>query len=379
MTRDQTVRPDLRRARDDPYAAELAAVLGSAADPHTDGWGVAAGAAAALAIDRQRVVHAAAFRRLQYKTQVFVTLTGDHVRTRLTHTLEVAQTALLLARRVGMSAELAEIVALAHDLGHPPFGHAGERALAFCLRDQGGFEHNAQSLRVVDYLEHPYPAFRGLNLTQAVRACLAAHQTPYDRAAASATPARATAPRESDVVALADRLTYALHDLQDGAFAGLLTPARLAEWSLWPAVYNGPQAADGAWLRELRPAVDRLRARFLGAVEYVPEGTNSGANDVDGPRAARVLLEPQAAAELAELEQLLLDGVYRDERVQATDELGYRRVVELFARLAAAPDELPPRFRQRISEQGVGRVVCDYLAGMTDRFCLQEHARLCEA
>jgi dGTPase len=177
-----------------------------------------------LVVDRQRVVHSAAFRRLQHKTQVFVAPDTDHFRTRLTHTLEVAHLARCMAERLGLVPDLAEVVALAHDLGHPPFGHAGERALRACLRDHGGFEHNQHTLRIVEELEHPYPEFRGLNLTHAVRECLAKHATPYDQPGEHPLRDGRPPPPEGLVVDLADRLTYALHDLQDGLYAGLVNP-----------------------------------------------------------------------------------------------------------------------------------------------------------
>jgi dGTPase len=220
-----------------------------------------------LTVDRQRVVHAAAFRRLQHKTQVFVAPESDHFRSRLTHTLEVAHLARGLADALHLDAALAEVVALAHDLGHPPFGHAGETALAACLADHGGFEHNQHTLRVVEWLEHPYPEFRGLNLTRAVRACLARHSTPYDRPGPHPLQDGRPAPPESAVVDLADRLTYALHDLQDGLYAGLVEPASLNALGLWQATYAGPALdAPDAWHGHLRPAVDRMQRRVLAPV-----------------------------------------------------------------------------------------------------------------
>jgi len=215
-----------------------------------------------LAVDRQRIVYSAAFRRLQYKTQVFVARRGDHFRSRMTHTLEVAGLARTIAERLGLNADLAEVIALAHDLGHPPFGHAGERALHKCMKRHGGrFEHNEQTLRVVTYLEHPYPLFRGLNLTTAVRACLQTHTTRYDRPGEQpALPA----PVEGQVVAQADQLAYAMHDLQDGFYSGLLEPPELADIELWRAAYDGPPTPSREdCLRHLRPTVERMQLMLV--------------------------------------------------------------------------------------------------------------------
>lgn len=340
---------DLARTHHDPYAGDLPA----------------------LAVDRQRVIHSAAFRRLQHKTQVFAAAplpagappdaapATDHFRSRLTHTLEVANVARLLADRLGLNAALAEIVALAHDLGHPPFGHAGERVLDECLAPLGGFNHNAHSLRVVETLEHPYPQFIGLNLTRAVRSCLAAHATPYDR---PADAAHAAAPPESAVVDLADRLAYALHDLQDGLYAGLIDADALDAAPLWRDSYAGPRPVQQQWRGRLRPTVDRMQQTLLARVALAPD---------NAPR-----LDDAGAALLAPLEDLLRAQLYRHPALQAADAYGGRVLAELFEAYLAAPDRLPPRFAKRLAGQPAPQVIADYLAGMTDRYCLQTHADL---
>jgi len=317
-----------------------------------------------LVLDRQRVVHAAAFRRLQHKTQVFVALEADHFRTRLTHTLEVAHLARVLAEALGRSAGLAEVVALAHDLGHPPFGHAGERALDECLRDHGGFEHNAHTLRVVEYLEHPYPDFRGLNLTRVVRECLAKHSTRYDRPGVHPLRDGSPPPPEGVVVDLADRLTYGLHDLQDGLYAGLLQPRDLAAVALWRRAYDGAVPGGESWRGRLRPAIDRMQQLLVADVCIA---SSAG----DEPR-----LSPAMEQQLGELESLLLERVYRDERLVQMDERARRVVRETFDAFTSEPGRLPPRFARRVDRDGLHRVVADYIAGMTDRFCLQERERL---
>lgn len=335
--------------------------------------------ASPISFDRRRVIHASAFRRLQYKTQVFLSLEGDHFRTRLTHTLEVAEAARTLAAALGLNAELAETVALAHDLGHPPFGHAGERALAACMSAHGGFEHNAQSLRVVEYLEHPYPEFRGLNLTRIVRECLAKHSTQYDKPGRHPLQDGRRAPPEGQAADLADRLAYALHDLQDGLYAGLVEPTALAPLELWRRVTDGA-AAQADWRGRLRPAIDRMETLLLQDAERESRRRMSEhGGDADAARDAPLALIALSDAmndALAALETLLTEQVYRHHQLVRMDAKATRIVTEIFDAYAAEPRLMPRRFSARVTEQGVHRVAADYLAGMTDRFCLAEHARL---
>ncbi|MEW6250048.1 MAG: dGTP triphosphohydrolase [Planctomycetota bacterium] len=363
--------PDFARDHPDPLAAGLPPLL----------------------VDRQRIVHSAAFRRLQQKTQVFVTPDSDHFRTRLTHTLEVAHQARCVAAALGLDADLAEVVALAHDLGHPPFGHAGERALDACLRDHGGFEHNRQTLRVVELLEHPYPDFHGLNLTRAVRQCLAAHETPYDRPAGlpeaappDSAPASgykcstatgiqpvslpapgsadlAAAPPESAVVDLADRLAYALHDLQDGLYAGLLDAGSLREVALWREAYTGPPGPAG-WRGHLRPAIDRINQRLL--------------SDVACRGGPLPRLSPDLAEQLQQLDRFLCKHVYRSPRLRQADDQARRIITAVFDAYVTHPAELPERFRRHVSAHGLPRAVADFVAGMTDRYCVEQHVRLAD-
>ena len=323
-----------------------------------------------LVLDRQRVVHSAAFRRLQQKTQVFVAPDSDHFRTRLTHTLEVAHQARCIAGVLHLDADLAEVVALAHDLGHPPFGHAGEKALDECLRDHGGFEHNRHTLRIVEELEHPYPEFHGLNLTRVVRECLAKHETQFDRPGTHPLQDGRPPPPESLVVDLADRLTYALHDLQDGLYADLLTVAALRDVEMWRWAYQGPDAATPeAWRGHLRPVVDRIQQRVLADVAQ-------SARDAGVPL---VELSPALDLQLEELDRFLLVHVYRSERLVHADEHARRILAAVFDEYVARPARLPARFQKRIAAQGVHRVVTDYVAGMTDRYCLEDYARLADA
>ncbi|MGD8450428.1 MAG: dNTP triphosphohydrolase [Phycisphaerae bacterium] len=321
-----------------------------------------------LVLDRQRIVHCAAFRRLLQKTQVFVAVEADHFRTRMTHTLEVAHLARCLAVRIGLSPDLAEVVALAHDLGHPPFGHAGEAALTACLHDHGGFEHNQHTLRIVEELEHPYPDFHGLNLTRVVRICLAKHSTPHDRPGPHPLQDGTPAPPEGLIVDLADRVSYALHDLQDGLYAGVLTPTQVAQAGLWTSTDAAPPA-DETWPRYVRPWIDRTLARVLDDV---------AANDAGGAHPT-VHLSPALDAWFEQLTRLLKENMYGHSRLVRADTKARRIVTAIFEAYLAEPRLLPARFHRRIGQQSPHRVITDYLAGMTDRFCLSEYARLFEA
>jgi len=343
--------------------------------------------------DRYRILNSMAFRRLQYKTQVFVVESGDHFRTRLTHTLEVAAHAQRLAGLLRLNTSVAGAIALAHDLGHPPFGHAGEAALADLMKDHGGFEHNLQSLRVVDYLEHPYPAFRGLNLSFEVRESLLKHHTVYDKPD-SATPlgeearplldAGPSLPLEGQVTNLADMIAYTLHDIEDGLVECGLTEVSLNRCTIWREASElvRRQFPSKSVHAVRRPILDNI-ARLI--VEDVVEESRrlldaSGVADLDAVRHKEVRLVGFSAPVrrgIEELQALLRDAVYRNDKVARMDANARRLIRELFEVYLAEPQLLPERFFTRISDQGSHRVICDYIAGMTDRFCRQEHGRRC--
>jgi len=343
-------------------------------------------------VDRHRVLGSAAFRRLQYKTQVFVNVEHDHFRTRLTHTLEVAEIARRLAVALGVNERLAEVIALAHDLGHPPFGHAGEAALRGLMSAQGGFEHNIQSLRVVDFLEHPFPQFRGLNLTFEVREGLAKHATLYDAPDAGtaggldvgdlfATGAHPTL--EAQIASAADRIAYDCHDLEDAIGAGLVDEAELNNTTLWRDAADPVRArhADARLAAVRRPILNRIVDRLIGDVvaETRLNVAGAGVRDVAAVRqaSADVVAFSEGVETLCQqLEQLLVERVYRHERVRRADSAAAAAIEKLFAYFRADPARLPPRFADRVTDQGVHRVVCDYIAGMTDRFCQAEHDRM---
>jgi len=330
--------------------------------------------------DRDRVIHTTAFRRLEYKTQVFVNYEGDYYRTRLTHTLEVAQVARSLARALGLNEDLAETVALAHDLGHPPFGHAGERVLADLMADHGGFDHNAQSLRIVTHLEKRYPGFRGLNLTFEVREGIAKHETAYDVPDVGFGEGRPTL--EAQIVNLADEIAYNAHDLDDGLRSGLLVPAQLSEVPLLAEV------ADEAGIPLLRLGeFDRrvLIRELLGKmITDVIEATeaNLKRHGIDSLEAVRRFPAPLAtysasmADKVKQLRRFLFENLYRHYRI--VRQVGKARHVleRLFAAYVGMPEMLPPTVQRAAEEEGLYRAVCDYVAGMTDRFALEEYARL---
>jgi dGTPase len=337
--------------------------------------------------DRDRVVHCSAFRRLDFKTQVFVPHEHDHFRTRLTHTLEVAQIARTLGRALGLNEDLVEAVALAHDLGHPPFGHGGEQALDELMADHGGFEHNRQSLRIVDYLEHPYPRFRGLNLTRVVRECLAKHRTRYDTPVCEDFDTSLLPPLEGQLVEGADEIAYTAADLDDALAAGSLAADQLADLRLWSRAWRTAEDdAPGA-----RPIHKRIRAckAVLSAMsddllETTAEKIDTmGIGSPDDARRAAgrcAAFSPEMAAAVEEMQDFLLHNVYLCGENVLQDHEGQRIIRELFAAFAADESLLPPRYRERITAGGGSskhRVVCDYIAGMTDRYCKQQHARIC--
>jgi dGTPase len=362
-----------------PYAVDAARSRGRAHGEPADAF------RSGFELDLHRVAHSAAFRRLVYKTQVFVTHEGDHYRTRLTHSLEVAHLARELARLLRVNVVLAEVVALAHDLGHTPFGHAGEVVLNERMRDHGGFEHNLQSLRIVEYLEHPYPSFRGLNLMAETRECLAGHATAYDRPGApgSSPGPQPMPPIEGQINNVADRLAYDEHDIEDALGAGLIDEADLASLRSWgeaaaPIRKEHPNVSIHA---VRRPILDAMIRRAM--IDVVDESRRRirtvDPKSVGEVRSAKqIIVSPSAAmqSDLAELEAFLLNRVYRHPHVAERDAHARRVVGDVFDALVAEPSLMPPRFAQRVSEQSVLRVVCDYVSGMTDRFIEAEYRRV---
>ena len=334
--------------------------------------------------DRDRVIHSRAFRRLEYKTQVFLNGTGDHLRTRLTHTIEVAAIARNVARALKLNEDLAETIALAHDLGHSPFGHKGEMVLDKLMKDHGGFEHNRQSLRVVEELEQKYPGFPGLNLSWEVREGLAKHETSYDLPSSRREFETKSASLEAQVANLADEITYYSHDLDDGLESGLL-----AEKKLNRAVRIWNQAARKV-KKEYGELPDECRWYFIirciidGQVRDVVETTEKrilasgvkSADDVRKQTAALAAYSSKRRGLNLELRDYLYENLYYNPVVHEPNQRAVRIMEQLFAYYLEHPQEIGAQSRKRIKKIGLHRAVCDYIAGMTDRYVLQEHNRL---
>ena len=352
-----------------------------------------------FARDRDRVIHTSAFRRLKDKTQVFVAHEGDHYRTRLTHSLEVAQIARSIAHALGLDDDLAEAIALAHDLGHPPFGHAGEEELDDCMAPYGGFDHNVQTFRVVTRLEQRYPDFDGLNLTWETLEGIIKHNGPVtdrlDRPswravvefdAAYDLELGGYAAAEAQVAALADDIAYNNHDVDDGVQAGLFGLEELVLVPLIGPILRGLKAERP----DLDPRMLRLEAvrRMIGAmVDDVLEQTKrnvaefgvKAAADVRGLGRPLVAFSPDTAEDLSRLRLFLHQRMYRHYRVNRTRSQARRILAEMFALFMAEPGVMPTEWFERAEhcdQVGRARLVCDYIAGMTDRFAIEEHRKL---
>ena len=332
--------------------------------------------------DRDRILHTTAFRRLEYKTQVFVNYEGDYYRTRLTHTLEVAQISRTLARALGANPDLAEAIAFAHDLGHPPFGHAGEEALHELMADFGGFDHNLQGLRLLEYLERRYPDFPGLNLTWEVREGVAKHFTIYDNPG-YVDPEYEPELRptlEAQIVNMADELAYNAHDLDDGLRAGLITVDQARALSLWPLITEGVEDPTSELGRH------QLIRNLIGwEVTSVLEETGRRLTQarIGDPEEVRrhpevlVRMAPDDEAMFTELKQFLYENLYMHPHLVRMSAKAHRIVRRLFKAYREEPRQLPKEVQARIGRDGsLERVICDYIAGMTDRFALQEYQKL---
>ena len=335
--------------------------------------------------DRDRVVHSRAFRRLEYKTQVFVPHEGDHYRNRLTHTLEAGQIARTIARALRLNEELAEAIVLAHDLGHTPFGHAGERVLARLMKDEGGFDHNRQSLRIVDLLEERYPGFRGLNLSYETREGILKHGCHWEHPVPvpEAMPQPGLEAQGADV---ADEIAYTNHDLDDGLRSGLLGLEQLEDVALWRETRE--QVAE-----RLGPLPDRLlRAQVIIAlinrlvtdlVESTAGHLSAAAVDsVDAVRAAPrrfVGFSPEVEKKKRELKRFLHRELYQHPRVLRVAENAERILGDLFRAYRDDAALLPDQVRARFEVDGEARAIADYVAGMTDRFAMDEHGSKLES
>ena len=335
--------------------------------------------------DRDRIVHSAAFRRLEYKTQVFVNHEGDYYRTRLTHTVEAAQITRTVARALALNSELAEAVALAHDLGHTPFGHAGERALRELMAPYGGFDHNAQSLRTVDWIEVRYPNFRGLNLTFEVREGIIKHSDFKSRPAAAEFDPALYPCLEAQIVDLADEIAYLTHDVDDGLKAGMLAIEDLDRTHLFRESYAAAResspGADPGVIR-YQTVIRMIDSMVTDLVSNINAELERGAirNAEDVRRVGRVLasFSPDMAPRVEELKQLMRDQLYRHYRVSRMTGKAGRVLERLFGIYIDEPRQMPGHVLRRIESDGepLARVVADYIAGMTDRFALDEYRKL---
>jgi dGTPase len=334
--------------------------------------------------DRDRIIHSTAFRRLEYKTQVFVNHEGDYYRTRLTHTMEAAQITRTIARSLRLNEDLAEAVALAHDLGHTPFGHAGERVLNDLMAPHGGFEHNAQSLRIVDELEERYADFRGLNLTWEVREGIVKHTPPYDKPLAAAFAPGQGPCLEAQLVDFTDEIAYNNHDIDDGLKSGLLTFEQLESVSIWRDTYRAvrgesPSASQRIWRYQgIRRLIDSWVTDLIVTLEQrLGAERIASRDDVRTFGRPIVGFSPAVDAQRLELKAFLMDNLYRHYRVMRMAEKAKRVMTELFDAYVSEPKQLPPHVleRQRLGEP-LPRVIADYIAGMTDRFALGEHRKL---
>ena len=332
--------------------------------------------------DRDRIIHCKAFRRLEYKTQVFLNHEGDHYRTRLTHTIEVTQISRTIARALGLNEDLTEAIALAHDIGHTPFGHSGEEALRELMADHGGFEHNEHGLRVVDVLERQYPEFPGLNLTYEVREAVARHKTRWDKPQAGAFGPGPPL-LEAQVVDAADSIAYDNHDLQDGLEAGILILRDLAKLELWQEAERSVRQRHKELPEVLfcKQAVRYLVDRFVSDAV-----TCSGAQiESSGVRSWRDvsrqegnLIRFSAALEVHKeaLEQHLYETLYMDHRVVRATDSARRFIRGMFEAYVSDPRQLPPQYRRSAEKAGLHRAVCDYVAGMTDRYAQDQYMQL---
>lgn len=334
--------------------------------------------------DRDRVIHSRAFRRLEYKTQVFLNGSGDHLRTRLTHTMEVAAITRNIARALRINEDLAETIALAHDLGHSPFGHKGEMVLNRLMKKHGGFEHNRQSLRIVEELEQKYPKFKGLNLTWEVREGLIKHYTAYDHPSKRKGFDAKSSSLEAQVANLADEITYYSHDLDDGLDSGLLSDKKLCkDVRLWAEATKCIKKEHGDLPDESRRYFI-IRCLIDGHVKDVVTTTEKHLADAKVQSVDDVRLQPKPLVRYSvrrrednlELREYLYQNLYYNPVVHEPNMRAVRMLEELFNYYVKHPEQIGERFRKRARKDGWPRAICDYLSGMTDRYAIQEHHRL---
>jgi dGTPase len=332
--------------------------------------------------DRDRILHTTAFRRLEYKTQVFINYEGDYFRTRLTHTLEVAQIGRTFARALGANEDLVETICLAHDLGHSPFGHSGEVALNRLMKDFGGFDHNKQSLRIVTELEQRYPEFPGLNLTWEAREGIVKHESEYDISDARDFDPSLRGNLETQICNVADELAYTTHDLDDGLRSGLIFPQMLDGIALWEILketfnWRGPTLDDMERHRMIRHLVGFLVTDIIQATDgRLKESKAKSPLDIQKLKHNVIGYSEDMQRRNRELKDFLYNNLYRHFRVVRMQVKAERIITSLFNAYHEEAAILPTSYQKLAAVRGLERTICDYVAGMTDRYAVEEHTRL---
>ncbi len=334
--------------------------------------------------DRDRIIHATAFRRLEYKTQVFVNHEGDYYRTRLTHTLEVSQIARSIARQLALNEDLVEAIALSHDIGHPPFGHAGEDTLSVLMKDNGSFDHNLQGLRVVDELEQRYPDFPGLNLTWEVREGINKHTTMFDKGERLIELEPGVSPTlETQVVDVSDEIAYDNHDIDDGLTSGLIEEKDLLKTPLWKEASSYIKKRNlnlSDKMRKyqiIRSLIDtQIKDLVSSSEKNIKDAGIKKLSDVRANKKKLISFSKDIEAKRAKLRQLLMENLYSNFRVVRMSNKARRFITQLFNAYIDKPEQLPSSDQKKITKYGLHRAICDYIAGMTDRYALEEYKKL---
>ena len=332
--------------------------------------------------DRDRILHTTAFRRLEYKTQVFINYEGDYYRTRLTHTLEVSQIGRTIARALGANSDLTEAICLAHDMGHPPFGHNGETTLAHLMKDHGGFDHNRQSLRIVTKLEQRYLDFPGLNLTWELREGIVKHESEYDISDARAYDPDLRGHLEAQITNAADELSYTAHDLDDGLRSGMINTSMLEGITLWEILvesvgWHGPLLDDLTRHRMIRNLIDMEVTDLIHTTDQqLRQSTVRSVLELQKLPYNVVCFSEEMSRRNRQLKDFLYANLYRHHRVVRMAVKAERILSDLFRAYAREPAILPVHVQDLSEERGLERNICDYIAGMTDRFAVEEYQKL---
>ncbi|TGL67147.1 deoxyguanosinetriphosphate triphosphohydrolase [Leptospira levettii] len=337
--------------------------------------------------DKDRIIHSHAFKRLEYKTQVFVYSEGDHFRNRLTHTLEVAGISKTISKVLGLNEDLSESIALAHDLGHSPFGHAGQDALAELMKEKGGFEHNKQSLRVVQKLERRYPEFPGLNLCEETLLGIMKHGGGYEPTNLLTVRREKGPSLEAMIVDASDEITYSAHDLEDGLESGLLQLDEVKTLSIWKRIHDSlpkTEKKSGLEIHSISRSIGRVLLNLMVSdlIENIHQtliqydvNTRESISNLYIKKIKIVQFSEGLQKEFIELKQFLFQNLYRHSEVSRMSERGKEIIYLLFKHFETHPDSIPESYRNREEEDGRMRIICDYIAGMTDRYAIEKLKR----